>query len=79
MKEPERISVRGTRQGLECRTGRSLSPDGGSSAVELFSNGYTAVRHIRNGTSPGAAVKNVVARIKDIDAMMVERDALMKK
>jgi hypothetical protein len=37
------------------------------------------IKHIRNGTSPGAAVKNVVARIKEIDAMMAERDALMKK
>lgn len=77
-KVPERISVRGTRDGLEAGLVGILL-DGGSSAVELCSNGYTAIKHIRNGTSPGAAVKNVVARIKEIDAMMAERDALMKK
>lgn len=77
-KVPDRISVRGSRQGLEAGLVGILL-DGGSSAVELFSNGYTAIKHIRNGTSPGAAVKNVVARIKEIDGMMAERDALMKK
>lgn len=77
-KVPDSISVRGSRQGLEAGLVGILL-DGGSSAVELFSNGYTAIRHIRNGTSPGAAVKNVVARIKEIDSMMAERDALMKK
>ncbi|CAN5258325.1 hypothetical protein BH11CYA1_BH11CYA1_01700 [soil metagenome] len=77
-KTPETISVRGSQQGL--RVGLvGIALDGGSSAIELCSNGYTAIKHIRNGTSPGAAVKNVVARIKTIDSMIAQREAILNK
>ncbi len=78
MKDPEKISIKGSRQGLEVGM-VGIVLDGGSSVVELCSNGLTALKNIKNGTSPGAAVKNVVARVKVIDALLAERDALVKK
>jgi hypothetical protein len=77
-KVPDTISVRGSRQGLEAGL-VGIALDGGSSAVELCSNSYTALKNIRNGTSPGAAVKNVVARIKKIDSMIAQREVLISK
>ncbi len=78
IKDPENISLKGTRQGLEVGLVGILL-DGGSSVVELCSNGFTAFKNIKNGTSPGAAVKNVVARIKVIDAQIDQRDLLVAK
>lgn len=52
--------------------------DGGSSCIELCSNGYTAIKNIMKKRNPGAAVNQVVFRIKEIDALSAERDKLIQ-
>jgi len=51
--------------------------DAGSSCIELASNSFTAIKNIRQKQSPAAAVKNVEARLKEIDSLMAERTKLV--
>ncbi len=53
--------------------------DGGSSIIEMGSNTFTAIKNIRKGQSPAAAVKTVRARIAEIDAMMAARNRLINE
>lgn len=49
----------------------------GSSLIELCSNGYTAVKNIKDHNNPAAAVKNVVARIREIDDLLAQRKKII--
>lgn len=53
--------------------------DGASVSLEFGTNGVTALKNIIMKKSPGAAVKQVIARAKEIDALRAERDALVDK
>lgn len=55
--------------------GTVLGP--GSSLMELCSNGYTAAKNVKQGKNPATAVKNVQARLKEIDALMDERKSFL--
>lgn len=57
----------------------SICLDGGSSMIELTSNSLLALKNIKEKKSPGAAVKEVIGRVKDIDALRAQRDALVQK
>lgn len=52
--------------------------DAGSSVVELSSNAYTALHNQKTGCSPAAAIRTVVARIKEIDQLSKERDSIIE-
>ncbi|MBA3858883.1 MAG: hypothetical protein C0508_00975 [Cyanobacteria bacterium PR.023] len=49
----------------------------GSSLIELCSNGYTAVKNIKDHNNPASAVKNVIGRIKEIDSLLLQRKQLI--
>lgn len=49
----------------------------GSSLLELCSNGYTALKNLKQGKNPASAVKNVIARIDEIDALLADRKKLL--
>ena len=53
--------------------------DGASVSLEFGTNGVTALKNIIMKKSPGAAVKQVIARVREIDALRAERDALANK
>jgi hypothetical protein len=53
--------------------------DGGSSALELGSNGWIAVSNMRRGFAPRAAVRAVAARVKEIDALMRARAEVIQR
>ncbi len=53
--------------------------DGGSSLIELSSNTCLAIKNIREKKSPGAAVKEVIGRVKEIDALAAQRKELIDK
>lgn len=53
--------------------------DGSSSLVELSSNTFTYFKNKRNGNTPNIAVNNVIARIKEIDALIKERQLLIEQ
>ncbi len=53
--------------------------DGAGVSFEMGSNAFTALKNILTKKSPGAAVKEVIARVKEIDALRAERDALVAK
>lgn len=55
--------------------GTVLGP--GSSLLELCSNGYTAVKNVKQGKNPATAVKNVQARVAEIDALLAERKKML--
>jgi hypothetical protein len=49
-----------------------------SSVVELCSNSFTAAKNVQKGRSPSAIVKKVISRIKDIDTLAAERNAIVE-
>jgi len=49
----------------------------GSSLIELCSNGYTAMKNLKERNNPASALKNVVGRIKEIDALLEQRKKLI--
>lgn len=51
--------------------------DAGSVSLELGSNTWIAIRNIMKKRSPGYAVKNVIARIEEIDKLREERHKLV--
>jgi len=53
--------------------------DAGSVGLEFGSNGYTALKNILLKKSPGAAVKEVIKRVQEIDSLRAQRDALVAK
>lgn len=53
--------------------------DGASVGLEFGSNGWTAMKNIILKKSPGAAVKEVIKRVQEIDALRAERDSLVAK
>jgi len=53
--------------------------DGASVGLEFGSNGWTAMKNVILKKSPGAAVKEVIKRVQEIDALRAERDALVAK
>ena len=55
--------------------GTILGP--GSSLLELCSNGFTAVKNLKQGKNPASAVKHVTARMLEIDALMTERKKII--
>jgi len=57
----------------------SILLDAGSVGLEFGSNGYTALKNIILKKSPGAAVKEVVRRVEEIDSLCAQRDALVAK
>ncbi len=50
----------------------------GSSLLELCSNAYTACKNLKQGNNPAAAVRNVVARIEEIDALLEQRSKIIE-
>jgi len=76
LKTPEEASERvlraGTRVGL---IGFIL--DGGSSAFELGSNALLALKNKREGVDPETAKRTVFAKLKEIDALCSQRQALV--
>ncbi len=55
--------------------GTVLGP--GSSLMELCSNGYTAVKNVKQGKNPATAIKNVQSRLKEIDSLLDERKSFL--
>lgn len=55
--------------------GTVLGP--GSSLLELCSNGYTAAKNLKQGKNPATAVKNVQARVAEIDSLLAERKKML--
>ena len=51
--------------------------DGTSNGIELGSSMLTCIKNKRNKVDPASTVEKVVARIKDIDSLIAERDALV--
>lgn len=78
IKNPESISLSTSRQGFKLGLIGTVI-DGGSSALELGSNTFTAIKNIKQGKSPAAAVRNVEGRLKEIDKLLAERDKLLRE
>lgn len=53
--------------------------DGAGVSLELGTNTWIALRNIMTKRSPGAAVEQVVSRVKEIDVLRAQRDALVDK
>ncbi len=53
--------------------------DGAGVSFEMGSNAFIALKNILTKKSPGAAVNEVIARVKEIDALRAQRDALIAK
>lgn len=53
--------------------------EGGSSAVELGSNGILALKNRSKGQDPATARRGARARLKEIDALLRQRDQLVAK
>lgn len=53
--------------------------DGASNAIELSSGIYTWLKNKKNKTDPASTVKKVIARIKEIDQLIAERESLVQK
>jgi len=49
----------------------------GSSLLELCSNGYTAAKNLKQHKNPESAVKVVISRIEEIDALLAQRKKLI--
>lgn len=75
-KNPLKINQRSLKHGIEtAMIGSSIA--GASSALELTSNVLREVKLCRDGYGPGAA-KFVVSRLKEIDKLLAEREALVE-
>lgn len=73
---PERITDGENRRAI--RVGIvAILLDAGSVGLEFGSNGYTALKNILLKKSPGAAVKEVIKRVQEIDSLRARRDALV--
>lgn len=53
--------------------------DGASNGIELGSSIYTSIKNKINKNDPSSTVDRVIERVKEIDALLAERDALVQK
>lgn len=53
--------------------------DGASQGIELGSSIYTSIKNKMNKNDPSSTVEKVIDRVKEIDALLAERDALVQK
>ena len=57
----------------------STGLDGASNTIELGSNLLTCLKNKKLKTDPASTVNNVIARIKEIDQLILERDSIVQK